>query len=88
MSTTYPVYSDVKEYGETVQLELLEQSTELRLRVEAHGVIADSREITPDGLAVLIANLVRPYIYQYPGAEGRALVNKVKARLEDVLRGH
>ena len=79
--------------GYGVSLQLVERGTELSLLVSVAGHdfdpnTAETDPIDPDGLAVLIANLVRPYIYQYPGAEGRALVNKVKARLEDVLRGH
>lgn len=78
--------------GPGVDVQLVERSAELSLQVSVAGHDFDpntmeTKPIDLDGLVNIVANLVRPYTYQYPGAEGRVLIDRLKARLEDVWHG-
>lgn len=86
------MYKEQNPNGTGVDVQLLESSTELSLLVSVAGHefdpnTAESKPITMDEMVEIVANLVRPYTYQYPGPEGRAFIDKLKARLEDVWHG-
>lgn len=73
-------------------MQLVERGTELSLLVSVAGHDFDPNTmetgpITEDRLVEIVADLVRPYIYQNPGDDGRALIERLKARLDEVRYG-